>query len=63
VFLNAGDAQDQFINRVEVSNYMADTIEVAPSDYATSTNFGSGLHVTSDSSSVDEAKNYIMSSF
>lgn len=37
--VNAGDAQDQFTNRVAVSNYMADTVSAAPSDYATSTSF------------------------
>jgi C-terminal processing protease CtpA/Prc len=49
----------QFSNRVEVSNYMADMVEIAPSDYITSTSFSSGLRVTSDKSSVEVAKNSI----
>ena len=53
---NAGEAQKQFKNRVEVSNYMADTVEKAPIDYATSTSFSRGLKVTSDPNSVNSAK-------
>ena len=56
---NAGEAQEQFKNRIEVSNYMADTVEKAPADYATSTSFSSGLKVTSDPNSVDNAKQSI----
>ena len=52
---NAGDAQEQFLNRVEVSNYMAVSVEKAPSDYATSTSFSSGLIVTVANESVDNA--------
>lgn len=53
---NSGDAQDQFNNRVEVSNYTANTINEAPSDYATSLSFNSGLTVTSDSTTIQSAK-------
>ena len=58
----AGAAQDQFNNRVEVSNYMADTVQTAPADYATSTAFTSAakptgaLNVTSDAATVTAAK-------
>ena len=53
---NAGAAQDQFNNRVTVSNYMADTVAAAPSDYTTSTSFSSGLTVTSDAATVTTAQ-------
>jgi uncharacterized protein YkwD len=49
----------QFSNRVEVSNYMADVVETAPSDYETSTSFTGGLRVTSDLSTVNSAKEQI----
>jgi len=56
---NKGDAQDQFNNRVAVSNHMADTVETAPADYATSTVFATsgttGLVVTNDSATVTSA--------
>lgn len=53
---NAGDAQDQFNNRVAVSDYTAATLATAPADYATSTSFSSGLTVTKDSATVTTAK-------
>jgi len=53
------NAYNQFINRVTVSDYMADTVEKAPSDYATSTSFSHDLVVTSDSSTVTTAKESI----
>lgn len=43
---NAGTAQDQFNNRVTVSDYMADTVSAAPSDYATSTSFVTSANPT-----------------
>ncbi len=58
----AGAAQDQFNNRVEVSNYMAATVQAAPADYATSTAFTSAakptgaLNVTNDDATVTTAK-------
>ena len=56
-------AYDQFNNRVEVSNYMANTVEKAPADYATSTKFATsgttGLVVTNSASTVTTAKNSV----
>lgn len=53
-------AYNQFTNRVTVSNYMADTVQEAPADYATSTRFASsgttGLVVTSDAATVESAQ-------
>lgn len=50
-------AYDQFNNRVEVSNYMANTVEKAPANYATSTKFATtGLVVTNSASTVTAAK-------
>lgn len=45
-------AYNQFNNRVEVSNYMADTVEETPEDYATSTAFDGDLVVTDDPATV-----------
>jgi hypothetical protein len=53
------NAYNQFTNRVEVSNYTADTIETAPDDYATSLGFNEDLVVTYDDSTVLSAKNSI----
>ncbi|QNM90494.1 DUF4214 domain-containing protein [Aliarcobacter cryaerophilus] len=56
-------AYEQFINRVEVSNYMANTVEKAPEGYETSTVFTTsgttGLVVTNDASTVTTAKNSV----
>lgn len=56
---NAGTAQDQFNNRVSVSNHMADTVYSTPSDYAVSTKFATsgttGLVVTNDKNSLSTA--------
>ena len=56
-------AYNQFTNRVAVSNYMADTLSKAPTNYATSTRFVSegltGLVVTSDVSTLDLAKEQV----
>ncbi|MGJ0319203.1 DUF4214 domain-containing protein [Aliarcobacter cryaerophilus] len=53
-------AYDQFNNRVEVSNYMAETVENPPADYKTSTQFATtgttGLVVTNDASTVTTAE-------
>ena len=49
----------QFSNRVDVSNYMADVVETAPDDYETSTSFTGDLIVTSDLGTVDSAKEEI----
>jgi len=55
-------AYDQFMNRVEVSDYTADTVEKAPSDYKTSLGFKcaanptADLDVTNDPASVEAAK-------
>lgn len=63
----AGTAQDQFNNRVEVSNYMAATVQTAPADYATSTAFKSAakptgaLDVTNDDATVTTAKAAVVS--
>lgn len=53
---NAGAAQDQFNNKVEVSNYCADTI-AAYTDLDTFTGFITG--VTDDDATVDDAKDEI----
>ena len=52
---NAGSAQDQFNNRVAVSNATADTLSEAPANYATSLSFGADLVVTSVASTVTAA--------
>ena len=49
-------AYNQFINRVDVSNYYANTLLTAPADYATSTSFNADLTVTNNISSVSTAK-------
>lgn len=50
-------AYNQFTNRVTVSNYMADTVEQTPSNWATATQFSlSGLYVTDDPTTVVTAK-------
>jgi len=62
---NANDAAtiaayNQFMNRVEVSNYMADNVENPPSNWETLTQFSStGLNVTYDASTVSLAQNAI----
>ena len=49
------EAYDQFMNRVKVSNEMADKVYKAPSDYKTSTSFSDGLPVTFDISTITNA--------
>ena len=48
-------AYNQFTNRVDVSNYMAETVQETPDDWATSTSFSHGLIVTDDVLTVSEA--------
>jgi len=57
--VNAGDAQEQFKNRITVSNHMADTIEETPANYAISTSFSGDLTVTSDSATITSANTKI----
>ena len=49
-------AYNQFANRVQVSNYMAATVQTAPADWATSTSFTGTLIVTDDASTLNEAE-------
>lgn len=50
------NAYNQFSNRVEVSNYTADNIQKAPTDYGTSMSFNNDLIVTYDSNTLQTAK-------
>ncbi len=56
-------ASNQFFNRVEVSDYTADTLATAPSDYKTSLAFqnsgNTGLVITHDKDTVTSAKSAI----
>lgn len=49
-------AQQQFLNRVEVSDYTADTLFNAPADFATSLNFAADLVVTENPGTINPAK-------
>ncbi len=49
-------AYNQFTNRVEISDYAADTIAIVPADYATSMSFNGSLTVTDDYTTVATAK-------
>jgi len=49
-------AYNQFTNRVDISDYMADTVEEAPEDYAISTAFDKDLVVTDDPATVTAAR-------
>jgi hypothetical protein len=49
-------AYNQFTNRVEVSNYMAENVEDVPEDYAQVTGFDKDLVVTDDVATVISAK-------
>jgi hypothetical protein len=49
-------AYNQFTNRVEVSNYMAENVDNPPANYAQSTAFDQGLVVTDDETTVTSAK-------
>ncbi len=57
--VNAGAAQDQFNNRVAVSNYAADNTDLAPSNYAFSLAFDGGLFVTENLATVAGAQSNI----
>ena len=48
-------AYNQFVNRVTVSNRMADTVQAPPTGWETVTSFGVGLIVTDDMATVSEA--------
>ncbi len=49
-------AYNQFINRVEVSDYMADNVWNTPDDWETSTSFSHGLVVSDETGTVWAAK-------
>lgn len=49
-------AYNQFINRVEVSNYTADKVTKAPSDYTKSMSFNKDLVVTDSKTTLQNAK-------
>lgn len=53
------NAFNQFENRVEISNYMADTVYYTPDDYETSTAFNGDLVVTYDDTLLDSFKSSI----
>ena len=53
------EAYDQFMNRVKISDYMADKVYKAPSDYKISTKFDNGLPVTFDTSTISNAKELV----
>ena len=52
-------AYDQFMNRVEVSNYTAEHLEKAPTDYKNKLGFNANLTVTNDASTVTSAESII----
>lgn len=52
-------AYNQFINRVEVSNYTADNVAKAPSDYTKSMSFNKDLVVTDSKTTLQNAKTNI----
>jgi len=52
-------AYNQFTNRVEISNYMAEKVYNTPADYATSTAFDKDMNVTNDQATVAAAKQRI----
>jgi hypothetical protein len=45
-------AYNQFMNRVEISNYMADNVYAPPNDWEKTTSFNAGMAVTDDPASV-----------
>ncbi len=55
----AKEAYDQFMNRVEVSNYAAETIDEAPENYREVLGFDGELNVTADPATVEAAKSEI----
>jgi hypothetical protein len=52
-------AYNQFTNRVEVSDYMADNVYATPDDWERSTSFSHGLIVTDDPATLGAAKTNI----
>jgi len=56
---NTGVAQDQFDNRVEVSDYTADNLYSVPTDYKTALGFDEELVVTDDESSITLSKSVV----
>jgi hypothetical protein len=52
-------AYSQFVNRVEISNYMADQVYDTPADYAVSTAFDKNLPVTDDPVTVTAARSAV----
>lgn len=60
--VNAGEAQDQFNNRVEVSNYISDLIYKVPNDYTNTLSFNT-MGVTNSIESVENAKTYAQEKF
>lgn len=52
-------AQQQFLNRVEVSDYTADTLFNAPADFATSLGFDGDLVVTENPGTINGAKDAV----
>jgi hypothetical protein len=52
-------AYNQFINRVEVSNYMANTVNKTPADWTVSTSFTGTLTVTDSTDTVTAAKQVV----
>ena len=63
-YYNPGDAKtiaayNQFTNRVEVSNYMATTVQIAPGDWAISTSFTGKLVVTDEPATLRAAEQII----
>jgi hypothetical protein len=52
-------AYNQFVNRVEISDYMAEQVYEVPADYAVSTAFDKNLVVTDDDATVVSARNAV----
>jgi hypothetical protein len=53
-------AYNQFTNRVAVSDYTADTVATAPTDYATSLSYSGSLTVTNDAATVTTAQTAVV---
>ena len=56
---NAGEAQTQFMHRVEISNHMADTIFNVVDNYKIATGFDADLKVTADEDTLKDAMSKI----
>lgn len=59
--VNAGVAQNQFNNRVAISNYLTNTIDTVPDNYKKVTGFAYDLKVTDDETTVENSKSKINS--